>query len=501
MPKLGGNALVGEARADVMRGRYLFESAQNLTGGGPGIESAKKTLEREANARLIEAKAALDAAATHTATPSALAIAKADYLVANKAPAADVDAQIAAAKDEPTRANDVAYVAAQLANREGHRADAIAALQPHAVATAPTTPVRNLYLAAQLLLANNDKVNAKVDLDAILQRFPQHDRAQTLLAGIDVPVEAPPTPGQKKVLAGEPKVGTEKVAAPSQGPADYRNVVAQAAKLFAQGKVKMARQMYQSGLALSPNGVEALRGIAFCDLDTEHFAPAIIEFRRVLARQPADSEALIGLGEAYRRAAMPQKAQEIFSRYVQQLPRGPRVKFAQKRLAEFAAMKLQAPPPTAATPLPHLAPSGEDSAIPAGADTKPLTDTKRRATRRRRIRKRPTRRRPTRRRPIRKRQIRRRQTRRRPIRKRPTRKRRTAKLRTAKRPRRKCPTRRRPTRRRQIPKRPTRSRAKQKIRRPRRTTRSRRATRRRMASPSSCRACRSPKATRPLSSA
>ena len=160
-------------------------------------------------------------------------------------------------------------------------------LHDHADLTVATTPIRNFYLTAQLLLLENNKVEAKKYADAILARFPQHDRAQTLASMLEVP--PPPVVGKKgakpaAAIVGEPKVGTERAAAPSQGTADYKKLVGQAGKLFAEGKVKMARQMYQSALAIiaERNRSAARLGV----LRSRHGALRCID-RRVSARSRA----------------------------------------------------------------------------------------------------------------------------------------------------------------------------------------------------------------------
>ena len=81
----------------------------------------------------------------------------------------------------------------------------------------------------------------------------------------------------------------------------------EARRLQENGAITRARKLYETALAMRPDGVEALAGMGYVQLDRNKFSSAISYFRRALSigQHPP---ALFGMGEAYRYAGDPKSA-------------------------------------------------------------------------------------------------------------------------------------------------------------------------------------------------
>jgi tetratricopeptide (TPR) repeat protein len=195
---------------------------------------------------------------------------------------------------------------------------------------------------------------ARQHLDALVKMSPGHERAKALLAQLESAAPdmaaAPAAPDMATVAAvvpapkggGEPS-GEEKLA----GGGSYPAMISQANKLSENGKVDAARKLYEKALVSNPNGVEALTGLGYCDLDKEKFLAAVDHFKHALAVAPDYGDALIGLAESYKVRGDKTQAAEFYRRYLKAQPNGSRAAMAQKNLKELerpSATPTPAPP-------------------------------------------------------------------------------------------------------------------------------------------------------------
>src|SRR6185436_15990897 len=161
-----------------------------------------------------------------------------------------------------------------------------------------------------------------------------------------------------------PKKNVEEEA-PTGG--DYNKLVAQADRLSENGKSDQARKVYDRALTVNPQGVEALTGLGYCDLDGERFLAALDHFKQALSVVPEYGEALIGLAEAYKVRGDKAHAVEFYKRYLKSQPGGAKAAMAQKNIRDLEA---HLPPPEA----PAAPPPPEEKKAPEEAQAKTAGD-------------------------------------------------------------------------------------------------------------------------------
>jgi tetratricopeptide (TPR) repeat protein len=115
--------------------------------------------------------------------------------------------------------------------------------------------------------------------------------------------------------------------------------VAQADRLSENGRAAQARKLYEKALAIQPNGLEAITGLGYCDLDGEKFMSAIDHFKRALAIAPGNGEAIIGVAEAYKSRGDRQQAVEWYKKYLATLPNGPKATMAKNNVRDLEPQK------------------------------------------------------------------------------------------------------------------------------------------------------------------
>src|SRR5262249_3601127 len=113
-------------------------------------------------------------------------------------------------------------------------------------------------------------------------------------------VKTPGTPGPPRTAPG-PRTGS---AAPGPGTEvsgagggySYDHLV-QRANAVADSNCTKAMDLYAKALELRPNGIEALVGLGYCQIDAKQFSSAFSKFRAALAVSPKYEAALRGIAE------------------------------------------------------------------------------------------------------------------------------------------------------------------------------------------------------------
>jgi tetratricopeptide (TPR) repeat protein len=113
--------------------------------------------------------------------------------------------------------------------------------------------------------------------------------------------------------------------------------------------------LYAKALELKPNGVEALAGLGYCQIDAKQFSSAFSKFRAALAVSPKYEPALRGIAETYQQQGRKEQAIEAYRHYLEIYPES----VAAKKQLERLGADAQASPPA-----PSPAPSG-NGASPA----------------------------------------------------------------------------------------------------------------------------------------
>jgi tetratricopeptide (TPR) repeat protein len=386
--------LAALAETDAQWGWYLREDAHALeSAGGQGAQAAQAAaaaLRREAQGHLDDAKRAASDALAIDPDLAEVNRAMADFLRVDGAPAAEVERYLKRATEKAPADADAAFVAGALSFREG-QADAARTQLDQALkeAQAAGRPLfRASYLQAKLALQAGRKDEARTLLQGIVSANAQHERAKALLAQLETavadagavanapdlavaaakPVATPtptPTPAPAPVAAATPAPApaTAPVAAK---PADYNKIVQQADKLSENGKTDKARKLYEEALVANPQGVEAITGLGYCDLDKEKFLSAIDRFRQALNVSPDYGDALMGIAEAYKVQGNKPQAIEFYRRYLKAQPHGPKATMAQKNLRDLEPREhgLEPAEAPAQQPLPRLPSTPSDDTPP-----------------------------------------------------------------------------------------------------------------------------------------
>ncbi len=333
---------------------YLREDARALDAGGPATESVARSLRKQAQAQLDDAKR-LSADALQLA-PDAPEVnrAMADYQRVDGAPAAEVERYLKRALDKMPGDADALYVAGALAWRENRLDEARGKLE-QATSLASSTPQRGLvraeYLLAKLAMQSGKRDDARRWAQLALGASPSHERARALIEQLDA---APADAGVARAAATPDLAPAAKVAngeknpegkTPEAEPESYDKLVEKADRQSENGHSDRARVLYEKALTLQPNGVEAITGLGYYELDREHFMSAIDRFKQALGVAPSYGEALIGLAEAYKVHSDKAHAIEFYKRYLAAMPNGPKASMAKKNLRD-----LEGPPPTQPPP-------------------------------------------------------------------------------------------------------------------------------------------------------
>jgi predicted Zn finger-like uncharacterized protein len=129
---------------------------------------------------------------------------------------------------------------------------------------------------------------------------------------------------------------SDEAADPAPGrPRRYEQLVADADRALENGNTGKAQKLFEEALKLQPNGVAAMTGAAYLELDRQRPLAAIGMFKRALASAPAFPQALFGLGEAYRHQGDAAAAVEAYKRYLAVAPSGSDSPAARRQVREL----------------------------------------------------------------------------------------------------------------------------------------------------------------------
>jgi Tfp pilus assembly protein PilF len=432
--------LAGLAEVEATWAQYLRDDARSLETGTPSLQAAAavKTMRREAQAHLDQAKKL--AADALNADPDAPEVnrAMADYLRVDGAPAAEVQRYLERAAAKRPNDAEAVYVAGALALRDGKLDEAKAKLaQANQLNQAAT---QHALLRASMLLARvdmqtGDREGARLQLQTVLAANKQHDRAAALQAqleaegaaaapavaaaasGTTVAPSGPTAAGAATApaasgaaatptgatvaaapsgssaarapvpLAATVPAGGAPAVAPSKsegGGGDYARLVQQADRLSENGHGKDARKLYEKALQLQPNGLDAMTGLAYCELDGEKFSAAVEHFKRALGISPGYGEAIIGLAEAYKLRGDRKEALGWYKQYLDKLPNGPKAAMAKNNIRDLEPRGATTAPAAGEVKEPAAAGSPEElkknepakPAAPGTKDEPPAADEK-----------------------------------------------------------------------------------------------------------------------------
>ena len=301
--------------ADVMTtwASYLRDDAKGLEAGTPSVTeaAAAKTLRRDSQEHLDDAKKYASDALAHRPR-SARGEPRDGRLSARRRRAGGRGRALSRRARRPKRRAmpEAAFVAGALAFRDGNLDGAKSKLtQANTLNQAATQHalLRASVLLARIALSTGDKAGAKSLLQTVLTANTNHDRARALLATFDSGT-TPAAPRRRRrrrrsrlpMPPPAPSGAAEKPATRPEEGNDYGKLIALGDRMSENGHAKEARKLYERALALKPDGLEAIMGLGYCDLDGEKFSSAVDHFKRALSMSPSYGDAIIGLAEAYK---------------------------------------------------------------------------------------------------------------------------------------------------------------------------------------------------------
>ncbi|MDB4971505.1 MAG: Proline-rich protein [Myxococcales bacterium] len=350
--------LAGLAEVRTTWASYLRDDARALESGGATVTAAQaaKTLRREAQVQLDEAKRYASEALNLASEAPEVNRAMADYLRVDGAPAAEVERYLARVAAKKPQDPESAYVAGALALRDGNlplaKTKLAEANQLNQAATQHAI-LRASVMLARIEAQTGDKLAARTELQTVLAANAQHDRARALLATLESDTATPPsgapvgptvaanpsgqpaTPPTGTAPAATQPSGASDKAGSDEAAGDYKKLVAQADRLSENGHAKEARKLYDRALAQRPNGLEAIMGLGYCDLDGEKFSAAVDHFKRALSLSPGYGDAMIGLAEAYKLRGDRREALNWYRQYLLAQPIGPKATMAKNNIRDL----------------------------------------------------------------------------------------------------------------------------------------------------------------------
>ena len=190
-----------------------------------------------------------------------------------------------------------------------------------------------------------------------LRRAPPPAAAPTAPAS-PPPAAATRTPPED--MPPEPVPPVRKGAAPR----GYEQLVAEADRALENGNTAKAQKFIDEALRLQPSGVAAVTSSAYLLLDKQKPLAAVGEFKRALNLSPNFSQALFGLGEAYRAAGNPAQAIEAYKRYLAASPAGSDAPAARRQIRELETQPVR---PSHSTTANVPAPGGSPPPMPEPA--------------------------------------------------------------------------------------------------------------------------------------
>jgi predicted Zn finger-like uncharacterized protein len=256
---------------------------------------------------------------------------------------------------ESSPSGETLRVAALLAIAEA-RGDLRAGLPlaSQAVAQDPEL-IRARLLLARCLVADGDVQGARYHLAAVATKDRSHPGVAAIeqeLTRVKSPNDTPsPDSGLVKdndetSSAGSARADKDKDKdkdrdKDSEGSFDnlsHEAYIARGQKMLESGQVTNAKRMFEQALFIRPSSSEAHAGLGFVALEKGRTKLAVEHFQE--AKRDGNGEALIGLGEAYRRLNRPREALRAYQSYVTEYPRGPQIGIARAqvdRLTEEAS--------------------------------------------------------------------------------------------------------------------------------------------------------------------
>ncbi len=212
--------------------------------------------------------------------------------------------------------------------------------------------IRALYRSARLRAAAGEKDAAKAALGKLFDLNSNHPQAKDLAARIEakktiplVPKNLPSNASGALVASSEhpPKSAEpssssmEFGASSSEKPQGIGAQLKKAGSLQHKGQTDAAKSLYESVLEREPANVEALTGVGYCYLDKGDNGNAVAYFRRAIKVNASYGPALMGTAETYKSMGQKEQALKYYRSYLLAIPSGGQSEMARKNAAILEA--------------------------------------------------------------------------------------------------------------------------------------------------------------------
>ena len=400
--------VVPDAPSQALRAHLLAQLAQDLQDRAGLIATPDADgLRRESKQIALDAATAAQRALKAAGDDAGANIAMAEVLRLQGKPAHDIARYLDTARAKPDKdwAIDLALADALVLARDNKLDEARAAftaIDQGDGKLETSGDVRARYHLALVLAAEGKAADARPLVDAILAAQPDHAGAHALSAKLETLVaktdplppeegaahpSPPPRPAPTPPTAAPPATATTppRPAVPESsgggagggGGEGYDRLLARA-NAVADSNCGKAMELYARALEQKPNGVEALTGLGYCQIDAKQFSSAFSKFRAALAVSPRYEPALRGIAETYQQQGRKEQAIEAYRRYLEVYPDSVAAKKQLERLGAdpSAPSGGSAPPanPPAAPPASTNPPANPPPANPPPSAPAPAAD-------------------------------------------------------------------------------------------------------------------------------
>jgi predicted Zn finger-like uncharacterized protein len=244
----------------------------------------------------------------------------------------------ARATDRDPSAETLRVAALLTIDEAGGNARAGVSLASQAVAKEPDV-VRTQVLLARCLVGDGDVQGAHYHLQLITTRDRGHPSALAVEKLIDQLAAPAQTPD-----AAAPETAPDASSAPQFESLSHEGYVSRGQALLEAGQVTTAKRMFEQALFIRPNSSQAHAGLGYVAL--EKGRPQLAAEHFLAATRVGNDDALIGLGDAYRRMSRPRDALRAYQNYLTRNPNGRHASIAQaqvERLSEETGRPKKAP--------------------------------------------------------------------------------------------------------------------------------------------------------------
>jgi predicted Zn finger-like uncharacterized protein len=187
--------------------------------------------------------------------------------------------------------------------------------------------LRTHLLLARCLVAANEADAARAQLQLVRIQAPDHPGARAVEELLTRPAEPVVRVETAPTKAPAPETAS---ANPSADNLSHEAYISRAQSLLETGQITAAKRHFEQALFVRPNSNQAHTGLGYVALEKNRPQLAIEHF--TAAMRSGNDDALIGLGDAYRRVGRNREALRAYQNYLSRKPNGDQVSIARAQV-------------------------------------------------------------------------------------------------------------------------------------------------------------------------